>query len=63
MAHHLIRWVTNEPMRQQTIDYLRPLRDGFVKPGASKLAASYILDKLVRSGSRLPHLPSDVKVA
>lgn len=63
MAEHLIRWVSNEPFRQESINHLRPLRDAFVKPGASKLAANYILDKLERTGSRLRHLPSDMKVA
>ena len=46
MAHHIIRWVTDEASRKQVIDSLQPLRENFVKPGASKLAAAYILDRL-----------------
>jgi lipid-A-disaccharide synthase len=63
MAHHLIRWLTNERTRQEVVDYLRPLRDSFAKPGASRLAANYILDELSKPGICRPHLPTDAKVA
>jgi hypothetical protein len=49
MAHHIIRWITDENCRQQTIAALQPLRETFVHPGASKRAAKYILEKLGRS--------------
>ena len=49
MAHHLTRWLTNESFRQETISKLQPLRDSFVKPGASSTAADYILNALNRS--------------
>lgn len=62
MAIHLTRWLSNEQARQEAVDRLAPLRESFVKPGASKRAAEYILEKLTKS--RLPkHLPSNAKVA
>lgn len=63
MAIHLTRWLSNETFHQEAVELLGPLREAFVKPGASRQAADYILEKL--SKSRLPkqHLPSDVKVA
>jgi lipid-A-disaccharide synthase len=43
MAHHLVRWLLNPELRRQAVDRLQPLRDEFVKPGASVRAADYIL--------------------
>ena len=63
MAHHLIRWLSNEEYRQDAIDLLRPLRESFVKPGASKLAADYVLQKLSSPRIYRQHLPTDAKVA
>ena len=65
MAHHLIRWLTNETFRQETVELLRPLRESFVKPGACKRAADFILEKLSspRAIHTNPHLSTDAKVA
>lgn len=63
MAHHLVRWLIDETARQQVIDSLTPLRDSFAQPGASRLAALYILDVLTEPGIVRPHLPPDKKVA
>jgi len=62
MAHHLVRWLTSESARQQSIRYLKSIRDSFVKPGASRRAAEFILGKLnVSVSEQLP--PRSAKVA
>ena len=63
MAHHLVRWLSNEMARQETIEYLRPLRERFVRPGASQRAAEFILDKVSTSSTWRSHLSATAKVA
>jgi lipid-A-disaccharide synthase len=66
MAHHLVRWLLNPAVRRQAIDRLQPLRDEFVKPGASVRAADYILQHVPSHDHviRRPHvLPVEAKVA
>lgn len=60
MAHHIVRWLTNELSRQEVISSLRPLRESFVRPGASQRAATFILEKL---NAAQQVLPNDAKVA
>ena len=52
LAAHVIRWLQDEPMYRKSKDILTPLRASFVKPGASRKAADYILETLTESGRR-----------
>ena len=66
MAHHLVRWLLNPAVRRQAIDRLQPLRDEFVKPGASVRAADYILQHVCSHDGVVhrPHfLPVEANVA
>ena len=68
MAHHLVRWLVDEELRQAAIKTLQPIREGFVKPGASRNAARFIAEKLgflPRKVSMDPKtcLPANTKVA
>ena len=66
IARHLIRWLLDAELRQQVVERLEPLRNEFVKPGASGRAADYILRNVRSSDAvvRRPHfLPSESKVA
>lgn len=62
MAHHLVRWLTNDALRQRVVDRLEPLRASFVKPGASRLAANYILKHMADAETNAD-LPFAAKVA
>lgn len=62
MAHHLVRWLTNESIRQEIIRRLEPLRSSFVKPGASRLAADYLLQHLP-AAECVEEVPPPAKVA
>lgn len=46
VAAHAIRWLTNEEARQQTIGQLDRLALAYAKPGATTIAADYILTQL-----------------
>jgi lipid-A-disaccharide synthase len=46
MAHHLVRWLLNPPLRQQVVNRLTALRSRAVKKGASRRAARYVLGRL-----------------
>lgn len=63
LAHHLIRWLLNEPFRQESIARLKSLCETFARPGASRLAADYIFSQLSVPGLKQPLLPTDSKVA
>ena len=46
LADHVVRWLVDPAVRQQTIEQLRRLHADFAVPGASERAADYVLGQL-----------------
>lgn len=47
MADHLVRWLSDCEERDKAVARLEPLRREFVKSGASRMAARYIMNQMV----------------
>ena len=57
MAHHLVRWLTNDMARQQTVDILSELKAEVVTYGAPQRGARFILGQLLSGNGPLVPRP------